>query len=137
MDAILVIIIQNQFTANPLHFLSQQHIDTSASFHDHVKTMHTWKRTILEHTFTQYPTYLITKLEQRSTIFLAMDGSKTDKKTGGTFVLFTPNGQLLAHGSNPDYNSMDNMYSHRLEAYTMLSALIFLQEYYNFSNIPL
>ena len=116
VDAIPVSIIQNQSTVNPLHFLSPQRINTSESFHDHAKTMHTWKRTIRIHIFTQYPTRLITKLHQQSTICLETDGSQLDKKSGGNWVLSNPHSQLLVHGSNPDYGSMDNIHSHRSEA---------------------
>ena len=91
-------IIQNLFKVNPLHFLYPHRIEISTSFYIHVKTMYTWKRTMIINTFTHCPTCLITKLQQRSTMFITTDGSKTDKKSGGTWTLSTPHDQLLAHG---------------------------------------
>ena len=88
--------------------------------------------------FTQYPICLITKIQQRSTIFLATDGSKSDKKPGGAWVLSTtPQGKLLANRSNSDYGSMDNMHSHRSKEYAILSTLLILKEYFNFFSLPL
>ena len=121
----------------PSTFFTPHRIDISTSFYNHVKTMHTWERTMTIRTFTHYLTCLITKLQQRSTMCITTDGSKTDKKSGGTWTLSTPHGQLLAHGQNPDYNIMDNMHSHRLEADEMLSVLLFFKEYFNFYSIPL
>ena len=76
-------------------------------------------------------------LQQKSTIFIATDGSESNTHSGGSWVLSIPHGQLLAHGSNPDYGSMNKMHSHRSEAYAMLSVVLFLKKYSNFYSIPL
>lgn len=63
-------------------------------------------------TLTHYPTCLITMLQQRSPIFIATYGSKFDTKSGGAWVLSTHHGNLLSHGSNLDYDIMDNIHPH-------------------------
>ena len=61
-------------------------------------------------------------LQQRSSIVIATYGSKFDTKSGGAWVLSTHHGNLLSHGTNLDYyDSMDNIHSHWLEAYAILS----------------
>ena len=45
------------------------------------------------------------------------------------------NGGNLAHGANPDLGSMENMHSHRSEAYIVLSAFIFIVVYFKYFSL--
>jgi len=45
------------------------------------------------------------------------------------------NGKILAHGANPDLGSMENIHSHRYEAYVVLSAFLFIAEYSKNSSL--
>ena len=44
--------------------------------------------------------------------------------------------KIAAHGANPDLDSMENMHSHRSEAYAILSVLLFLSEYAKYFRLP-
>ena len=43
--------------------------------------------------------------------------------------------KIVAHGANPDLGSMENMHSHRLEAYAVLFVFVFLSEYANYFGL--
>ena len=101
-------------------------MDTSEYFHEHVKALPQWKSELIQHSYTRYPTYLFVTIQHISPIFIATEGSKSETKSGGALVISTPHVKLLAHGSNPDYSSMDNVHFYRSEAYAMLSIFIFL-----------
>ena len=44
-------------------------------------------------------------------------------------------GEIIAHGSNPNLGSMENMHSHRSEAYAVLSVFVFLSEYSKYFSL--
>ena len=46
-------------------------------------------------------------------------------------------GKILARGANPDLVSMENMHSHRYAAYAVLSAFLFIAEYFKYSILQL
>ena len=121
----------------PINLLPLNRTDTSEFFHEHVKIMSTWKRKMIQNTYTHYPACLLTTIQQRSPILIGTYISKSETKSGGVRVLSTPHVNLLAKGSNPDYDSMEKINSHRSEAYAMLSALLFLAKYSNFYNLSL
>lgn len=80
---------------------------------------------------------MLTKIHQSTPIFIAIDGSKFETKSEGAWVIFTLYGKKLAHRSNPDYDSIENMHSYRSDMYAILSVLLFLKEYPNFYNLSL
>ena len=45
-------------------------------------------------------------------------------------------GKIVAHGENLDLGSMENIRSHRSEAYDVLSVFVFLSEYSNYFSLP-
>ena len=56
-------------------------------------------------------------------------------KSGGGWIIISSVGEILAHGANPDLDSMENMYSHCSEAYAVLSAFLFIVEYSKYFSL--
>ena len=68
-------------------------------------------------------------------IIIATDGTKSNQKSGGGWVITLSKGKMLAHGANPELGSMANMHSHRSEVYTMLSVFVVLSEYSKYFSL--
>ena len=117
---------KNSFCISKSDFKPPITIHISASFHENVKQIPPWKKKFLQNIYTRYPTCLVTTIQQCKPLLLATDGYKSDSKYGGVWVVSSPNRNLLAHGSNPDFGCMENMHSRQSESYTILSALLFL-----------
>ena len=83
-----------------------------------MKQIPQWKNKLLGHIYTRYSTCLLTTIRQSQPLLIATDGSKSDSQCGGSYVISTLNRKLLAQRYNPD-----------LEAYAILSVLLFLHEY--------
>ena len=136
-DSISVDIDNNKFRTSNRDFNPLIRIYTSASFHKTVKQIPQWKHTLLQNIYSIYPTCLLISIQQSQPLLVATDRSKSDFKCGGPWVISIPNGRLLAHGANLDFGCMSNMYSHRSEAYAILSVLLFLHEYSKYFSLPI
>ena len=136
-DSISVDIDNNKFRTSNRDFNPLIRIYTSASFHKTIKKIPQWKHTLLQNIYSRYPTCLLIAIQQSQPLLVATDRSRSDFKGGGPWVISAPNGRLLAHGTNLDFGCMSNMYSHRSEAYAILSVLLFLHEYSKYFSLPI
>ena len=76
-------------------------------------------------------------IQKRSPIIITTYGTESRKKSGGGWVVSSFNGKPLLHGANPDPSSPPNIHSYRFETHTVLSVLIFLEEYATFFKLKL
>ena len=75
------------------------------------------------------------ELDAKSTLLLAPDGTKTDTKSGGGWLISTTTGKLTAHGGNLIFGIKDSIHSHRSEIYVALAIFMFLDEYCKYYQI--
>ena len=92
---------------------------------------------LLQHIYTRYSTCLLTSIQQIKKILIATDGSNSENKCGGSWVISSANGNLLAHGANPYFECIQNMYLHRSEAYAILRVLLFLHKYSKYFSLQI
>ena len=55
---------------------------------------------------------------------IASDGSKKKMTSGGVWVIVNEKGISFVEGNNPGFRIITEMYSHRSEAFGVLSALL-------------
>ena len=60
---------------------------------------------------------------------LVSDRIKSDRRSGGAWLITTNKGEMLFEGSNTDFDQIECMYSHRVEIFGVLIALLFLETY--------
>ena len=89
----------------------------------------------MNHVFTEYPDSLATIVQKETPTSIVTDGTKSRLKSGGGWVITPSVGKLVAHGADPDLNSMENIHSHRSEAYAVLSLFVFLSEYSKYFSL--
>ena len=79
---------------------------------------------------------LLTHIYLQSSLLLATNGAKGQRKSGGGLIIALDNGHHLIDGSNPNFGQSNHITSYRSEAYTVLSATLFLHHYCNFFGVP-
>ena len=52
------------------------------------------------------------------------------KISNGSCIIADTKGTLIIEGSNPDFESIQQMYSHRAELFDIFTVFLFLDEYY-------
>ena len=80
---------------------------------------------------------LLTHIHLQSSLLIAIDSTKGKIKCGGEWVLALDNGYHLIEGYNPNFGQNNQITSYRSEAYTVLSATLFLHYYCNFFGVSL
>ena len=75
------------------------------------------------------------EIDAKRTIFIAIDGTKTDTTSGGGWLISTTTGKLTAHGGKPIFGNNDSMHLHRSEIYVALALFTFLSEYCKYYQI--
>ena len=104
----------------------------------HINTLTIWTRNLIQnHQHECLGPSLLEILQRKCDIIIANDGSKSESKLGGGWIIADSSGNIVTSGSNPDVGPITPMNSHRSEIYGVLSALLFLHEYFRFFMIPL
>ena len=80
---------------------------------------------------------LLEIIQNNYDIIIASDGSKSDHKSGGAWIIADSSGTTSMLGSNPDFGPISSMNSHQSEIYAVLSTLLFLNEYCRYFMLPL
>ena len=80
---------------------------------------------------------LLTHIHLKSSLLIATDGAKGNRKSGEGWVLALYNGHHLIEGYNPNFGQSDKIISYRSKAYAVLSATLFLHHYCNSFGISL
>ena len=94
-----------------------------------------WKKMLIQKSYTSYPNSLAMEIDAKRTIFIAIDGTKTDTTSGGGWLISTTTGKLTAHGGKPIFGNNDSMHLHRSEIYVALALFTFLSEYCKYYQI--
>ena len=76
-------------------------------------------------------------LQNKCDIIIVNDGSKSERISGGDWIIVDSSGTTSISGSTPDFDTITLMNSHRSETYAVLSALLFLREYCRYFMLPL
>ena len=63
------------------------------------------------------------------------DGSKSKKKSGGVWIISDSKGITIIEGTNPDFECITAIHSHRAKKYEVLSVLTFLKAYCDYFMI--
>ena len=79
---------------------------------------------------------LLTHIHLKSSLLIATDGARGKRKSGGGWVLALDNGHNLIEGYNLNFGQSNKITSYRSEAYTVLSATLFLHHYCNIFDVP-
>ena len=103
----------------------------------HINNLPKWARTLIQNykDETLGPS-LLELIQNHCDIIIASDGSKSDHKSGGAWIIADSSGTTSMSGSNPDFGPISSMNSHRSEIYAVLSALLFLYEYCRYFVLP-
>ena len=136
-DVHTIHVYQNKITIHVNSQLTTINKPNRTSFIEYCKNLQLWKKYLLQHIFLEYPDSLDTCIQEVTPISIATYSTKSRKQSGGGWVITSSTGKIVAHGANPDLGSMENMHSHRSEAYAILSVLVFLFEYSNYFSLPL
>ena len=70
-------------------------------------------------------TTLVAVIQSKEKLMIASDGSKKKMTSGGVWVIVNEKGISFVEGNNPGFRIITEMYSHRSEAFGVLSALLF------------
>ena len=104
----------------------------------HINILPLWKRTLIQNYKNEISgTILLYLLQHKCDIIIASDGSKSERKSIGAWLIADLSGNRSISGSNPDFGSIISMNSYRSEVYGVLSALLFLHKYFRYSMILL
>ena len=80
---------------------------------------------------------LITYIQSRTELVIASDGSKSNKNSGGAFIIANGDGDVIISGYNQDFGDISQINSHRSGIFGTLADLIFLIEYSRFFKIDI
>ena len=90
----------------------------------------------MKHVFTEYSDSLATIIQEETLVSITTDGTKSRLQSGDGWVITSSVGKIVAHGENPDLDSMDNIHFNRSEEYDVLSVFFFLSEYSKYFSLP-
>ena len=137
-DGIPVLLVSDTF--KPLHKFKVTSciITPPSTLPKHINALPRWSRTLIQNYRDEVlgPS-LIELIQNRSEIIIASDGSKSESKSGGAWIIADSSGSISVSGSNPDFGPINLMNSHRSEIYAVLSDLLFLHEYCRYFILPL
>ena len=103
----------------------------------HINNLPKWARTLVQNYKDGTGPSLLEIIQDNRDIIIASDGSKSNHKSGGAWIISDSSGTTSISGSNPDFGPISSMNSHRSEVYAVLSALLFLHEYCRYFMLPL
>ena len=104
----------------------------------HINTLPRWTKTLIQNyrDETSGPS-LLKIIQNKCDIIIVSDGSKSEHKSGGAWIITDSSGTTSMSGSNHDLDPISSMNSHRSEIYAVLLALLFLHEYCRYFMLPL
>ena len=79
---------------------------------------------------------LLEAIQRKSEVFIASDGGKRKRLSGGAWIIHSSN-MTLVEGYNPDFGNDSAIHSHRSEIYNILTALLFLDTYKKYYSIEI
>ena len=68
-------------------------------------------------------------IQNREPIIIATDWSKSKKISGGSWIIADTKGSPIIERSNPDFGSIQQIHSHRVDFFGILTVFLFLDEY--------
>ena len=105
-------------------------------FSEHVETLAPWARQLLRgikfHLGPYEIIHLLTTRDHTKEVYLVSDGSQQEDKLSFGWVFGNNEGEVYAEHSGPGFGTPT---SHRAEAWGMLSAILFLQEFQRYTNL--
>ena len=104
----------------------------------HINNLPIWTRTSIQNyqDETLSPT-LLDILQHKCDIIITSDGSKSEEKSGGAWIIADLFGHTSLSGLNLDFGPITPINSHQSEIYGVLSVLLFLHEYCRYFMIPI
>ena len=108
---------------------------SAKTFPKYIKDLPEWKQILIRYAYISYPNSSAMEIDTKHTLLFATDGTKTDTKSGGGWLISTTTGKLTAHGGNPIFGNKVSMHSHRSEIYAALAIFTFLDEYCKYYQI--
>ena len=97
-----------------------------------------WKRSLINNYKDEISgPILLYLLQQKCNILIASDGSKSERKSRGAWLIADLSGNRSISGSNPDFGPIISMNSYQSEIYGVLSTHLFLHNYFRYSMTPL
>ena len=80
---------------------------------------------------------MTTELDAKHALLVTTDGTKTDTKSSGGWLILATTGNLIAHGGNPIFDNTESMYFYRSKICAILALFAFLNEYYKYFQIKM
>ena len=81
--------------------------------------------------------YLLAHIQLETSLLISTDGSKSEIRSRGGFVITLTNGNHLTSDYNPIFGQSYQIHSYRSEIYASFSATLFLYYYRKYFSIPL
>ena len=78
---------------------------------------------------------LITCIQSKKQLLIASNGSRSNKTSGGSWIITTEGGDEIISGYIPDLGDTSKINSHRMEIFGTLAVLLFLRGYSRFFKI--
>ena len=76
-------------------------------------------------------------IQQKTPLYISTDGSRTNKKSGGSWIISLVDGTSIVSGWNPDFGQINTINSYHSEIYASLVSLTFLEYYCDYFHLQL
>ena len=107
-------------------------------FENYIQSMHNLISKLI-YNFTTNPLLetLVHYIQQQTPLYTSTDGSRTNKKSGGSWIISLSDGIAIVSGWNPDYGQITTINSYHSEINASLASLTFLKCYCNYFNFKI
>jgi len=107
-------------------------------FENYIQSMHNLISKLISN-FTTNPLLetLVHYIQQQTPLYTSTDGSRTNKKSGGSWIISLSDGIAIVSGWNPDYGQITTINSYHSEINASLASLTFLKCYCNYFNFKI
>ena len=80
---------------------------------------------------------LIIYIQREKQLLVVSDGSRSNKTSGGAWIIATEGGDEIISGYTPDFGDISQINSHRTYIFETLAVLLFLRQYSRFFKIAI
>ena len=129
---------KTNFRLFPNHAHIQCKRKTIQSWKEYIQQLDDWTKLLIQnHNFHQGAESLPLHITQQTNLIIATDGSKYEKRNGGSCIIALEDGTHIATGHNPNFGQANKTSSYRTEVYASLAVLLFLHHYAKYYKITL
>ena len=98
------------------------------AFADYIQSLPQWISKLISNFRTNpLSDSLVQYIQQQTPLYISTDGSRTNKKSGGSWIISIIDGTEIVSGWNPDFGKINTINSYHSEMYASLASLTFLE----------